>query len=241
MAGLCEGGNESPGSLKASKELRLLAFDVAERNEIPHIFNKEKIAGKKWYCTFMRRHPELIFRQPESISFARAKGFNKENFAARVACQYVPPLIIYKRSRSAKWLEDGAPTGTIVACNPESGYINKDVFVRRHIGHRHGAEGTAQHDGRHGSVLQVHEYDQDEKLDMNKAEKINMIKMKKMNMIRMKTVKMIKLKEIKMIKMKKMEMIKMKKIKMTKMKKIKMIKMKNIKMIKMKIIMMIKD
>lgn len=46
-----------------------------------------------------------------------------------VACQYVPPLIICKRVRSAKGLEDGTPSGTIFAYNPESGYINKDVFV----------------------------------------------------------------------------------------------------------------
>ncbi|KAJ4437461.1 hypothetical protein ANN_17605 [Periplaneta americana] len=45
---------------------------------------------------------------------------------------YVQPLIIYKRSRSAEGLEDGAPTGIIFAYNaynPESGYINKAVFV----------------------------------------------------------------------------------------------------------------
>ncbi|KAJ4444768.1 hypothetical protein ANN_06565, partial [Periplaneta americana] len=39
-------------------------------------------------------------------------------------------LIIYKRSRSGERLENGAPPGTIFAYNPESGYINKDVFVR---------------------------------------------------------------------------------------------------------------
>ncbi|KAJ4436413.1 hypothetical protein ANN_19046 [Periplaneta americana] len=173
---------------------KIIAFDIAERNEIPRIFSKEKrIVGKKLYYTFMRRHPELNLRQPESTSFARAKGFNKEKVSyffdtlqkivdenqldstevsnvdetglstvykkprkmlafkgkravgltasgdrdfstnpvccTSVACQYVP-LIIYKRSRSAKGLEDGAPPGTICAYYPESGYINKDVFVR---------------------------------------------------------------------------------------------------------------
>ncbi|KAJ4441283.1 hypothetical protein ANN_11137 [Periplaneta americana] len=44
------------------------------------------------------------------------------------ACQYVPPLIIYKRS--AKGLEDGAPPGTIFTYYLESGYINKDICVR---------------------------------------------------------------------------------------------------------------
>jgi hypothetical protein len=62
------------------RELRILAFEIAERNQIPHRFSQEKrIAGKKWYYSFMRRHSELSLRQPESTSFAWAKGFNKEN------------------------------------------------------------------------------------------------------------------------------------------------------------------
>jgi hypothetical protein len=61
-------------------DLRLLAFEVAELNSIPHRFNKEKqIAGKiKWYYGFMKRHPHLSLRQPEATSMARAAGFNKE-------------------------------------------------------------------------------------------------------------------------------------------------------------------
>lgn len=49
---------------------------------------------------------------------------------ASAAGQYVPPLLIYKRTCSAEGLEDGAPPGTIFAYNPESGFINKDIFVR---------------------------------------------------------------------------------------------------------------
>lgn len=48
-------------------ELRLLTLEIAEKNEIPTRFIKEKkIAGKKWYYSFMNRHPELSLRQPES-------------------------------------------------------------------------------------------------------------------------------------------------------------------------------
>ncbi|KAJ4437665.1 hypothetical protein ANN_17810 [Periplaneta americana] len=53
---------------------------LPERNEILHRFSKEmRTAGKKWYYAFKRRHPQLNLRQPESTSFARAKGFDKEN------------------------------------------------------------------------------------------------------------------------------------------------------------------
>lgn len=59
-------------------DLRRLAFDLAEANGLQHNFNKnEKMAGKKWYYAFMRRHPELSLREPENTSIARAQGFNK--------------------------------------------------------------------------------------------------------------------------------------------------------------------
>ena len=177
------------------KDLRMIAFEVAERNNIPHRFNREKkIAGKKWYYNFMRRHKELSLRQPEPTSMARATGFNKERVGeffdiltkiidennleatsifnadetglttvqkktrkviakkgkqqvgsissgergitttavccASAAGQYIPPMLIFKRARSKDELKDGAPPGTIFAFNPESGYINKELFVQ---------------------------------------------------------------------------------------------------------------
>lgn len=61
-------------------DIRKLAFDIAQRNQLAHVFNCEKeLAGKKWYYRFMKRHPTLTLRQPESTSVARARGFNKEN------------------------------------------------------------------------------------------------------------------------------------------------------------------
>lgn len=61
------------------RDIRRLAFQLAERHMIPHNFNRETCtAGKKWYYGFMRRHPELSLRQPESTSLARAKGFAKD-------------------------------------------------------------------------------------------------------------------------------------------------------------------
>lgn len=62
------------------KDIRKLAFDIAEKYGVPHSFNKEKkIAGKKWFYAFMKRNPQLSLRQPEGTSMARAKGFNREN------------------------------------------------------------------------------------------------------------------------------------------------------------------
>ena len=50
-------------------DLRRLAYDVAEANNIEHSFNIEsQMAGKKWYYVFMRRHPKLSLREPESTS-----------------------------------------------------------------------------------------------------------------------------------------------------------------------------
>ncbi|CAH1974747.1 unnamed protein product [Acanthoscelides obtectus] len=37
------------------------------------------MAGKKWFDSFMSRHPQLSLRQPESTSMIRCKGFNRSN------------------------------------------------------------------------------------------------------------------------------------------------------------------
>ncbi|XP_069705674.1 uncharacterized protein [Periplaneta americana] len=64
-------------------DLRRLAYQIAEANNIPHRFNKDKkMAGDKWYYGFMSRHPEISLRQPEATSIARAQGFNRERVAS---------------------------------------------------------------------------------------------------------------------------------------------------------------
>lgn len=63
-----------------SRDVRKLAYDLADKNNIPHQFSKEKqITGKKWYYKFMERQSHLSLRQPESTSLNRIKGFNREN------------------------------------------------------------------------------------------------------------------------------------------------------------------
>ena len=62
------------------QDLRSLAFQLAEKNGLPHAFNATKMmAGDHWYYTFLKkRHPELSLRQPEATSIARACGFNRK-------------------------------------------------------------------------------------------------------------------------------------------------------------------
>lgn len=59
-------------------DIRKLAFQLAERMNINHPFNKEKkIAGLDWLYHFRSRHPILSLRTPEPTSVARAAGFNR--------------------------------------------------------------------------------------------------------------------------------------------------------------------
>jgi hypothetical protein len=62
-------------------DVRKLAFEIVERNQIKNIDSMQikKMAGKKWFYSFMKRHPTLSLRQLEYISMARVEGFNKEN------------------------------------------------------------------------------------------------------------------------------------------------------------------
>lgn len=61
-----------------TKDVRKLAYDILNANDLQNPFNNG-MAGKKWYYAFMKRHPELSLRQPECVSIARCKGFNRKN------------------------------------------------------------------------------------------------------------------------------------------------------------------
>jgi hypothetical protein len=55
-------------------------FSVEKINSLKHLFNQQKsAAGKKWFRSFLKRHPILSMRKPEGISAARVKGFTSEN------------------------------------------------------------------------------------------------------------------------------------------------------------------
>jgi hypothetical protein len=60
------------------KDLRSLAFELAERNNISNTFNRDSgLAGQDWVKGFLARHSTLSIRTPENTSGARAMGFNK--------------------------------------------------------------------------------------------------------------------------------------------------------------------
>lgn len=57
-------------------DVETLAYQFAERNNLPHPFKNGK-AGDGWLDGFRKRHPALTLRTPEATSGMRARGFNK--------------------------------------------------------------------------------------------------------------------------------------------------------------------
>lgn len=62
----------------STTDLRRIAFQSAEANQINHPFNKDrKLAGKDWLISFLKRRGNLSIRRPEATSIARVTGFSK--------------------------------------------------------------------------------------------------------------------------------------------------------------------
>lgn len=60
--------------------IKRLAFQLTLRKNLHHPFNvTSKMAGKKWLRGFLKRHSEMQFRKPQSITIARAQNFTREN------------------------------------------------------------------------------------------------------------------------------------------------------------------
>ncbi|XP_043473391.1 uncharacterized protein LOC122505677 isoform X1 [Leptopilina heterotoma] len=61
--------------------VRSLAYDLAKKLNIfmPESWKINKMAGKDWLQSFMKRHPNLSLRKPQSTSLARASAFNQHN------------------------------------------------------------------------------------------------------------------------------------------------------------------
>jgi hypothetical protein len=67
------------------KDLQRMAFQLAIRNNLPHRFSTEKVAGRKLLRVFFKRHPELSVRRPQPLSVARIRGFTHENVEIFIA------------------------------------------------------------------------------------------------------------------------------------------------------------
>lgn len=91
-----------------TKDLRRLAFELAERNHLKHSFGTNGIAGIDWLKNFLKRHPDLSLRSPEPTSAARAMGFNKiavskffENLIGCIKKYKIQPYRIYNVDETA--------------------------------------------------------------------------------------------------------------------------------------------
>lgn len=63
----------------SEKELRELLFQYCEKARITHPFSTdERAAGRDWWKGFLTRHPSISVRKGENVSFARARGMNRE-------------------------------------------------------------------------------------------------------------------------------------------------------------------
>lgn len=60
----------------SSFETRVLAHQLAEKNEMKHSF-VNGVAGEDWLRGFLKRNPTSSFRKPESTSIDRAARFNR--------------------------------------------------------------------------------------------------------------------------------------------------------------------
>ncbi|XP_071476076.1 uncharacterized protein [Diadema antillarum] len=69
---------ESRGYGLSRLDVRSLAYEYAERNNLSHNFNKEtKLAGRYWLVGFLKRHPNIVPRKAEGLSKSRASGMNR--------------------------------------------------------------------------------------------------------------------------------------------------------------------
>jgi hypothetical protein len=62
------------------KCVKILAFKLTPKLDIKRRFCAVKgQAGKDWFASFMRRHPQINVRIAEGISLSRAQGMDKED------------------------------------------------------------------------------------------------------------------------------------------------------------------
>lgn len=61
-------------------EVRILAYKLAERYNLKHNFNRDKMmAGYDWFYKFLQRNPDISVRKAEGLSLSRAQGLTRED------------------------------------------------------------------------------------------------------------------------------------------------------------------
>ena len=53
-----------------------LAYQYAKVNGIPGFSDEQQMAGRKWLCGFLLRHPDITLKKAHNLSIARAMGAN---------------------------------------------------------------------------------------------------------------------------------------------------------------------
>lgn len=62
------------------RDVKVMAFQLAVRNNVKHPFGAKEEAGRAWLDHFLCRHKDrLSIRKPTGTSISRANGFNKES------------------------------------------------------------------------------------------------------------------------------------------------------------------
>jgi hypothetical protein len=64
-----------------TRSIKTMAFELAIKNGLAHLFSVQGRAGWKWMCNFMCCHPHLRLCVPQVTSAARVKRFMQANVA----------------------------------------------------------------------------------------------------------------------------------------------------------------
>ncbi|XP_018399026.1 PREDICTED: uncharacterized protein LOC108776809 [Cyphomyrmex costatus] len=118
-------------SVNTSFDTRL-ANQIVEQNSLPNPFNKEtQTAGKKWYYSFMKRHPELSLRQPEKLSISRVK--DESGFQT---VQKKNPKVLAMKGRKRVGALTSAERGvntTVVCCTNAVGVFIPPMIIFKRL------------------------------------------------------------------------------------------------------------
>ncbi|XP_018399528.1 PREDICTED: uncharacterized protein LOC108777200, partial [Cyphomyrmex costatus] len=124
-------GKWSPNSMNIAIKERL-ANQIVKQNSLPNPFNKEtQIAGKKWYYSFMKRHPELSLRQSEKLSISRVK--DESGFQT---VQKKNPKVLTMKGRKLVGALTSAERGvntTVVCCTNAVGVFIPPMIIFKRL------------------------------------------------------------------------------------------------------------